>query len=133
MKPHDGCYTRIRRSRIHGVGVFAIRRIKKGTLIFSDDNQEIKWIKSEDLRKLPPEIRRLYDDFCIIKDDGKTYGCPSSFNQLTVSWYLNEQRHPQKPNVECRDDYMFYALRDIAVGEELTVDYLTYSEKPRRR
>jgi hypothetical protein len=133
MKPHDGCYTRIRRSRIHGVGVFAIRRIKKGTLIFSDDNQEIKWIKSEDLRKLPPEIRRLYDDFCIIKDDGKTYGCPSSFNQLTVSWYLNEPRHPQKPNVECRDDYMFYALRDIAVGEELTVDYLTYSEKPRRR
>jgi SET domain-containing protein len=112
--------------------VFAIRRIKKGTLIFPDDNQEIKWIKSEDLRNLPPEIRRLYDDFCIIKDDGKTYGCPSSFNQLTVSWYLNEPRHPQKPSVECRDDYMFYALRDIAVGEELTVDYLTYSEKPRR-
>jgi SET domain-containing protein len=132
MKPHDEVYTRIRRSRIHGVGVFAIRRIKKGTLIFQNDDQEIEWIESKDIQKLAPEVRKLYDDFCIIKDGGKTYGCPSSFNTLTVSWYLNEPWRNQKPNVECRDDYMFYAARDIAVGEELTVDYQTYSEKPRR-
>jgi SET domain-containing protein len=130
--PHGGCYTRIRLSRIHGVGVFAIRRIKKGTSIFPDDNQEIEWIDNSDLKKLPPEIRKMYDDFCIIKDGGKKYGCPSSFNRLTISWYLNEPWRNQEPNVECRDDYMFYALRDIAVGEELTVNYETYSERPRR-
>jgi len=131
--PHHGCCTRICRSRIHGVGVFAIRKIKKGTSIFPDDDQEIEWIKSKDIQDLPSEIRRLYDHFCILKDGGKTYGCPRSFNHLTMSWYLNEPRYPQKPNVECRDDYMFYALRDIAIGEELTVDYDTFSERPRRR
>jgi SET domain-containing protein len=130
--PHDGCYTRIRRSRIHGVGVFAIRRIKKGTSIFLDDTQEIEWIDGNELKRLPPEIRKMYEDFCIVTDDGKKYGCPTSFNRLTISWYLNEPWRNQKPNVECRDDYMFYAVRDIAVGEELTVNYDTYSERPRR-
>src|SRR5262249_25015756 len=124
--------TRIRPSRIHGVGVFAIRGIKKGTLIFPNDDQEIEWIESKDIQKLLPEVRRLYDDFCIIKNGGKTYGCPSSFNNLTISLLLNEPWRNQKPNVECRDDYMFYATRGIAVGEELTVDYQTFSEKPRR-
>src|ERR1700732_1389884 len=103
--PHHNVYVRIRPSRIHGVGVFAIRKIKKGTPIFPDDEQPIKWIKSEDIQKLPSEVRRLYDDFCIIKDSRKTYGCPSSFNQLTASWYLNEPWRNQKPNVVCRENY----------------------------
>ena len=49
---------------------------------------------------------------------------------MTISWYLNEPLPKQKPNVGCRSDYTFYALRDIAVGEELTVDYNTFSERP---
>ena len=128
--PHHNSYTRLRPSKIHGVGVFAIRKIKKGTSIFPDDDQPIKWVKGKHLRSLSPEVRKLYDDFCIIKKDGKKYGCPKRFNQMTISWYLNETRPNQRPNVECRDDYMFYAARDIAIGEELTVDYGTFSDKP---
>jgi len=33
--PHDGLYTRLRPSAIEGVGVFAVRNIKKDTLLFS--------------------------------------------------------------------------------------------------
>jgi hypothetical protein len=110
--------------------VFAIRKIKKGTSIFPDDDQPIKWVKGTQLGKLPRQLRKLYDDFAIIKDNCKTYGCPKSFNKLTVAWYLNEPLPDQKPNVECRKGYMFYALRNIAVGEELTVDYNTFSERP---
>jgi SET domain-containing protein len=128
--PHRDTYARLRPSKIHGVGVFAIRKIKKGASIFPDDKQPIKWVKGKRLQNLPPEIRKLYDDFSIIKKDGKKYGCPKSFNQMTISWYLNEPRSKQKANVECRVDYMFYALRDIACGEELTVDYGTFSERP---
>jgi len=128
--PHRNSYTRLRPSKIDGVGVFAIRKIKKGTSIFPDDDQPIKWVKAKQLRSLSPEIRKLYDDFCIIKKGGKKYGCPKSFNQMTISWYLNEPLSKQKPNVGCRNDYTFYALRDIAVGEELTVDYNTFSERP---
>ena len=32
--PHEGVYTRIKPSNIHGVGVFAISDIPKGTYVF---------------------------------------------------------------------------------------------------
>jgi len=77
------------------------------------------------LNDLPKEIRRLYDDFCIIKDRGEMYGCPENFNLMTVAWYLN---HSKNPNVGCDKDYIFSALKDIKKGEELTADYNTYNE-----
>jgi SET domain-containing protein len=124
--PHDHVFVRLRRSRRHGVGVFAIRAIKKGTAIFDTDDDPICWIDAKKLRGLPKAIRNLYDDFGII--DGDRYGCPRNFNQLTPAWYLNESK---RPNVRCDDNYQFWALRDIRADEELTVDYDTYSDRPR--
>src|SRR5438874_9338296 len=114
--PHYGVYTRIAVSNIHGVGVKAIRPIKKGTYIFYGDESRFRWIKKKSLRHLPKEIRQLYDDFCI--EIGGCYGCPSSFNSLTPASYLN---HSVKPNVACDKTYRFHALRDIKANEELTV------------
>jgi len=110
---------------LQGVGVFAIRRIKKGTYIFPDDKAKLQWLSRKKLKNLPKAIKRLYHDFCIIKDGGALYGCPKSFNNLTVSWYINESK---KPNVGCDKNYNFYALREIKSGEELTADYSTYNE-----
>ena len=70
-------------------------------------------------------LRDLYDDFAIIKND--KYGSPRNFDLLTTSWYLN---HSDNPNVAADKHYRFYALRDIKEGEELTVNYRTYSETP---
>jgi hypothetical protein len=123
--PHTGVYTRLRPSKIHGIGVFAIRKIKKGTNIFSGDDADMVWMKKSSLRGLPGEIRRLYEDFAVIRNNGIEYGCPKSFNVLTVGWYLNES---ENPNVGCDKGFDFFALRDIVAGEELTVDYSTYSE-----
>jgi len=123
--PHYGVYARLQPSRIHDVGVFAIRAIPKGTYIFPEDDDELVWIDQESLANLSAEERRLYDDFCIIR--GKEYGCPQSFNKLTPVWYLNES---STPNLAADLDYRFYALRDIEKGEELTVDYATYSDSP---
>jgi hypothetical protein len=133
-RPHFGVFTRIRPSKIHrgGVGVFAIVRIKKGTYIFPDDTARICRVKKGSLRGLSSELRRLYEDFAVVKGD--YYLCPLSFNRLTVSWYINEPKKGQSPNVGCdRTDYTFYALRNIKAGEELTTDYSTYSEPPNRR
>ncbi len=124
--PHKHVYARLRPSRLHGVGVFAIRKIKRGMMPFHDDNDEMIWIEDASVPKGPMEIRRLYDDFAIIRSG--RYGCPPSFNSLTVSWYLN---HSKKPNVRCDENYDFVALKDIRPGEELTVDYSTFSELPR--
>jgi len=125
--PHEEVYARIGRSKIHGVGVLAIRDIPKGTKIFPDDDSELIWKKKSALKlnELPEEIGRLYNQFCLIKDKGETYGSPKSFNLMTVAWYLN---HSKTPNVGCDKDYTFFALRDIKKGEELTADYHTYNE-----
>jgi len=123
--PHECVYTRIRPSKIHGVGVFAIRKIPKGAAIFSQDNEPIVWIDKSLVETLPKPLRSLYDDFCIIK--GGRYGCPKHFDALTTPWYLNHSEHP---NVAIDENYRFQALRDIEAGEELTVDYRTYSDEP---
>ncbi|HEV2198653.1 MAG TPA: FRG domain-containing protein [Bryobacteraceae bacterium] len=125
--PHANVYTRLRPSSIHGVGVFAIRRIGKGTRLFLGDNDEMHWIKPTNFHRLPKEVRKLYEDFAVLSEG--RYGCPENFNRLTMSWYLNEPVRGKSPNVEClKDSYDFAALRDISVGEELTVDYATFSE-----
>jgi len=118
-------FTRIRPSSRGGVGVFAIKDIRKGTDLFYGDDDEIVWVDRAKVRRLPREVRRLYEDFCVIRDKGRTYGCPTSFNRLTVSWYLNSSSNP---NVSCDNDYRFFAARNIKAGEELTVDYSTYNE-----
>jgi len=127
--PHRDVYTRLRPSTIHGVGVFAIRKIKKGTSLFGGDNEEMLWVEERRLPRWPREVRRLYEDFPVIKEG--RYGCPKNFNRLTMSWYLNEPEKGTRPNVGCDPiTYDFSALWDILAGEELTVDYGPYSERP---
>jgi SET domain-containing protein len=123
--PHEGVYTRLKPSKIHGVGVIAIRDIPKGTSVFTEDDDDIVWIDKKEIVDLPPPLRKFYDDFCIVKRD--KYGCPKNFNKLTIAWYLNSS---DKPNVAADENYRFYALRDIKAGEELTADYSTYSDEP---
>lgn len=123
--PHESVYARLASSKLHGVGVFAIRDIPQGTFIFPDDDDEIVWIDKKKLSGLDPNVRQLYDDFCIIKGD--LYGCPTSFNRLTPAWYFNDSR---TPNVAADADYRFFALKRIRKGEELTVDYDRYSDRP---
>ncbi len=125
--PHFKVLVRLAPSKIHGVGVVAILPIKKGEYVFGADDSEMIWVKKSSIRHLPKQIRKLYKDFCILKNN--LYGCPKNFNELTPSWYLN---HSTKPNVAADEDYRFYAIRNIKKGEELTVDYTTFSKKLRK-
>ena len=125
--PHKKIYTRLAPSKIHGVGVIAIKSIKKGTNIFyGDEDSKMVWFEKKELKNLPKEIKKLYEDFCVVVEKKKRilYGCPVNFNMMTVSWYLN---HSDNPNVYCDEDYVFHALKNIKKGEELTVNYDSYS------
>jgi hypothetical protein len=121
--PHKRVYARLKPSKIHGVGVFAIRKIRKGMRLFFDDLDEMVWVKEGIVKRLPKELARLYEDFAP-RTDGRL-GCPRNFNRLTMGWYLNESA---KPNVRCFGNYDFRALTDIKAGEELTVDYSLFPD-----
>jgi uncharacterized protein len=121
--PHHGVYTRLKSSHTHGIGVFAITDIPEGTYVFEPDDTETVTISKSIAEQSDPPFSKLYRDFCVLS--GEDYICPSSFNQLSVSWYLN---HSAEPNVAADRSLKFYALREIQSGEELTADYRTYAE-----
>ncbi len=101
-----------------GVGVFATADIPRGAYLrelFADD--EVRTLTWEEFAALdlPGELKEhfpvRYDDACYL---------PRDFNRLSIGWYLN---HSPEPNLahDARHDY--YAVRDIAAGEELLIDY----------
>jgi SET domain-containing protein len=121
--PHHGVYTRIGTSRVHGVGVRAIREIPKGALVFRHESERVVWVSRAWVRRLPTAIRRLYEDFGMLW--GGRIGVPPTLNMLSVGWYVN---HSDRPNVEAGDDGRFRTLRRIRKGEELTADYRTFAD-----
>lgn len=123
--PHDGVYARIGLSRVHGVGVRAIRDIPAGTLVFRGESGRVAWVSRAAVRRLPKALRALYEDFGIVSGD--RLGVPPSLNRLSVGWYVN---HSDRPNVEAGDDGRFRALRRIRKGGELTADYRTFVDEP---
>jgi SET domain-containing protein len=121
--PHRNLYTRIKASS-KGVGLFAIRSIPKGTQLFVGDvGNTIRILVSTIDKISDAEVRQMYTDFCPVVD--KYFIAPSDFNQMTMSWYMN---HSNEPDVTVVRDLQFVTSRVIHVGEELTVNYTTFSD-----
>ncbi|HEY2582966.1 MAG TPA: SET domain-containing protein [Mucilaginibacter sp.] len=126
MLPHYKVFTRLCKSNIHGIGVFAIQDIPEGTPLFEFDNTEMVWVNANELESLSPKLKQLYDDFCVTKNNKTLFGCPVNFNQMTMAWYMN---HSDDPNVESDDDYNFISKKNIKEGEELTINYNNFNEE----
>ena len=123
--PHDGVYARIGLSRVHGVGVCAIRDIPAGTIVFRGESERVVWVSRAAVRRLPTALRKLYEDFGMVSGD--QIGVPPTLNMLSVGWYVN---HSDRPNLEADDEGRFVALRRIRKGDELTADYRTFVDEP---
>ena len=116
-------YVMIQPSPLHGIGVFAIRDIPKGTRdMFSQGVGE--WIKLTiaEVEALPKHSRDLVENHCLFDED--FYYVPDyGFKLVDLVIYLN---HSDTPNViSVNDGEYFEAIRDIVAGEELLVDYGT--------
>ena len=120
-------YCRLKSSKLHGIGVFAIRDIPEGTEPFREFYNEETFILTEkDIAELPKAVRNLITDFVVPTING-VYQIPTSgLQSLNVSWYIN---HSETPNMLSRDGWLFRAKRSIKAGEELTVDYRLYGAK----
>jgi SET domain-containing protein len=120
---HQDTYVMIKPSPLHGIGVFAIRDIPKGTRdLFSQGVGE--WIKLTiaEVEALPKHSRDLVENHCLFDEDH--YYVPDyGFKLVDLVVYLN---HSDTPNViSINEGEYFEATRDIAAGEELLVDYGT--------
>jgi len=113
-------YFRLKPSTIvgAGVGVFASTDIANGTflegLFGSDDVRRLTWEEFAAL-DVPTEVKEnfvtRYETECFV---------PKDFNLMSVGWYLNDA---DEPNLAHNANYDYFALRDIAAGEELFIRY----------
>lgn len=57
--PHHNIYTRLAPSKIHGVGVFAIKDIPKGKNVFSGDTSKMIWIDKKIVEKQDKKLKNF--------------------------------------------------------------------------
>ena len=106
----------IRRSRIYGMGCFALAHFPARRKIALFAGEVVRGSRRIEARLRAPgavKVIRLSDDLAI---DGAAGGDETA--------YIN---HSCEPNAYMRavpgDKVVFFALRDISPGEEVTVDY----------
>lgn len=117
---NETVWATVKPSPIAGVGVFAIRDIKKGTAITDHSIHNIRdvhclSIPVEDFEKIDESIRFLILDRMCFKARTKTFKFYSPNAEICLQSFMN---HSDDANSDGR-----YALRDIMRGEEVTEDF----------
>ncbi len=97
----------IKKSKIHGKGVFANRDFRKGETVIKWDLSTI--LTKEEVDKLPKKEKRYVS---ILKDDRYVL-------HQTPARYVNHSCDPNTYTKNNKD----VASRDISKGEEITTDY----------
>jgi len=108
----------VRKSGVHGKGVFALQPIKKGETIIEYTGETISW--PEALRRHPHDPSQPDHTFYFHIDDGHVIDGKMGGN---ASRWIN---HACAPNVEADDQsgqVFLLALRTIKPGDELFFDY----------
>lgn len=115
----DSRRIQVRRSGVHGKGVFALQAIAAGTRLIEYKGELIGW--PEALRRHPHDPAQPNHTFYFHVDDGHVIDANVGGN---ASRWIN---HACDPNCEAQllDDGRVFidALRDIQPGEELFYDY----------
>lgn len=94
-----------------GRGVFAEEKILKGRIICIGGGQVFS-----DLARLPHD-----KDYAGVFDE-KHYIAPIDYHDPSENWLIN---HSCQPNVKLIGRLVIMAARDMAIGEELLIDYGT--------
>jgi hypothetical protein len=109
----------VRKSAIHGRGVFALTRIRKGTVIVEYRGRRTSW--EEATARPDSDPRNPAHTFLFGLEDGRVIDASRGGN---AARWIN---HSCDPNCEAFEDgasrIFVEALRTIRPGEELTYDY----------
>jgi uncharacterized protein len=114
--------TRVLSSKTHGRGLFATKRIPKGEIVTVRGGHILTRPMLKQ-RRLPPG----YWGYPIA--DGFVLGPLTKRETESVMIFLN---HSCEPNVGIQGQIVFVAMREIRVGEELTIDYAMFGTDTKR-
>lgn len=106
-------------SKVHGIGVFAIRDIPKGQKLYLDLETTAKPIQCNDFTGLHPAILELIKQRWPLAFEGEWFGNPNNDAR-----HISFMNHSADPNYDHHNDC---ALRDIKEGEEVFEDYGDYA------
>lgn len=109
---------KVRRSRVHGRGVFALRRIRKGTRIVEYLGERISHRVAD--RRYEDHDETDNHTFLFSVDRGLVIDAGVDGNDAR---YINHSCEPNCESVIERRRVFIDAVRDIAPGEELSYDY----------
>jgi len=104
---------RLAPSKVHGIGVFAMRDIKKGEKVYADAIHQMHDVPYKQFTRIRPEIVELILERFPRVVEGSQFMCPDTLMQI----YMN---HSDKPNYDNKTDK---ALRKIKEDEEIFEDY----------
>ena len=116
----DNIKTQIGVSNIDGVGVFAIKDIKKDEQVFPiwQGKTGIYVIPNNELNEIPSEVLKLLEKYFINDECGfKIIRLFNGFNFLFHATAFCNSAYPSKENTNI--DINGIALRDIMAGEEI--------------
>src|SRR5882724_10016865 len=113
--------TRLAQSAIHGFGVFAVAAIAEGTPVW-------RFRPGLDMEFSPEHVREFFAHYGYL--DRNVKRIVLCFDDAR---FVNHSDTPNVATDYTQDAYgLDVALRDIAAGEELTMDYGGFEENARR-
>lgn len=113
--------TTIGPSSIEGIGVFAAERIRKGVPVWSFTKGFDQEIPGTAIRALVSPMKETVLKYAYRVPGTDTYVLPADDAR-----FMNHSDHPAVQ--VAGDDGPDVAARDIALGEELTIDYAAFDE-----
>lgn len=108
----------VRRSGVHGKGVFALQPLAAGEVLIEYKGEVISW--EEALRRHPHDPAQPNHTFYFHLDDSRVVDGGVGGN---ASRWINHACEPNCETEEVDGRIFVKALRDIAAGEELFFDY----------
>ncbi len=109
--------TRLGISAIHGIGVFAVEPIPRGTVTWRLSEWDQQLTEAE-LARMDPAARDGIRHHTYVQD-GRHVLC------FDHGRFMN---HSDDPNTDAASPEVNHARRDIAAGEELTCDYRVFDQ-----
>ena len=116
--------TRLAPSRIHGLGVFALVPIARGTAVWRFAKGLDMEFSPDIVNGLPEHVRTFFSHYGYLD---------RNVNRLILCFddarFVNHSDTPNVASDYTQDRYgLDVALRDIAAGEEITMDYAGFED-----